>query len=183
MVLRTLRSPLNLIVSNKDLLSAAEWLDEKRVLRYARFLCGVYALGAILWIALSPGLVDPRNRPIGTDFISFWAAGKLARESNPADAYDYSRHFAVERQALPWRNDYDLMYFPWHYPPTFLLVASLLAIFPYGASLAVWTAISIAAYMTTIQRKFLLQRHCLPAITTRPRAMRQIQSHFVHDPN
>ena len=168
MALRKLRSLLNLIVSNKDCLSVAEWLDERRVLRYARFLCGAYALAAILWIGLSPGLVDPRNRPIGTDFMSFWAAGKLARESNPADAYDYSRHFAVERQALRWHNDYDLMYFPWHYPPTFLLVASLLAIFPYGASLALWTAISITAYLMAVRsvlpyRRWLLVALAFPA--------------------
>ncbi len=60
--------------------------------------------------------------PCTTDFVSFFAAGKLANGS-PSLAYDRALHFATEQQATsPGIN-----YVSFFYPPVYLLICGLLA--------------------------------------------------------
>ena len=73
-----------------DFLVRAPWLDEERVTGYAWIFVSLYAAISVLWIALSPQLIDPFGKPIGTDFMNVWAAGKLALEGQPGAAYDYA---------------------------------------------------------------------------------------------
>src|SRR5262249_52144954 len=80
----------------------ASWLDEARVTGYARIFVCLFAVASIIWIVLSPQLIDPNGKPIGTDFMTVWSAGKLALTDEPASAYDYERHHEIQRQALPW---------------------------------------------------------------------------------
>ena len=72
--------------------------------------------------------------------MNVWAAGKLALAGEPGAAYDYARHYAVQAQALHYAEGQEATYFGWHYPPSFMLVAALLALLPYGAALAAWMA-------------------------------------------
>jgi hypothetical protein len=118
-------------------------LGEDRVVGYARILCFLFAATAVVWLALSPNLIGPDGKPVGTDFMDVWAAGKLALAGHPADAYDYARHFEIQPHALPWREGDAVPFFGWHYPPMFLLIAAGLAIMPYGVALAAWMAISL----------------------------------------
>ncbi len=150
-------------------LSQARWLNQERVLNYARLLCLGYAIATVAWIALSPGCVDPNGKPLGTDFIGVWTAGKLALLGDPAGAYDYARHYAVQRDALPWPDPQAAPYFGWHYPPIFLLVAVLLARLPYGAALAAWMLLTVPLYLLTI-RAIAPHRHWLLLATAFPGA-------------
>jgi hypothetical protein len=152
-----------------EFLVRAPWLDEARVTGYACIFVALFALTTVVWIVLSPGLIDPNGKPIGTDFMTVWSAGKLALMGEPAAAYDYARHLEVQRQALPWGEGQETPYYGWHYPPFFMAVASALALLPYGAALAAWTAATLPLYLGTIRaivpyRRWLLFALAFPAV-------------------
>jgi alpha-1,2-mannosyltransferase len=54
------------------------WLDAERARAYKLILLAITALGCIGWIALSAGGLDREGKPIGTDFVGFYAASRLA---------------------------------------------------------------------------------------------------------
>ena len=87
-------------------------------------------------------IYDPDGLGIPTDFVNVWAAGRLALEGHPAQAWDWDIQKQVELALL--RQDF-LGYFAWHYPPPFLFVASLLAQFPYAAAFIGWVAVELRA--------------------------------------
>ena len=121
-----------------EFLKRAEWLDEDRVHGYSCIFLGLYLVVTVAWLALSPTMIDPNGKPIGPDFMNVWSAGKLALAGEPEAAFDYGRHYEVQRAALPYGVGQEAPYFGWPYPPHFLLAAALLALLPYGAALAAW---------------------------------------------
>jgi Glycosyltransferase family 87 len=132
-------------------LREAAWLGRARALDYSRLLFVIFAAVACVWIGVSRGLVDPEGSPLGTDFVSFWAASALALEGTPDAAYDPARHGRMEEQAV---GSDAIPYYAWFYPPVFLLLALGLALIPYGWSLALWLAATGAAYVG-VMRRFL----------------------------
>jgi len=128
-------------------LRQADWLDEERVKGYAAILLGLCILGAVVWIALSDGLIDRTGKPLGTDFSNVYAAGKLVRAGRPQDAFNPTPHYA-EQQKVFGRKD--VPFYGWHYPPMFLLVAGALAALPYGWALSVWLAATLGLYLRAI---------------------------------
>ena len=153
----------------RDFLADSHWLNEERVVNYSRMLVVAYIAATALWLGLSHGLIDANGKPIGTDFMDVWAAGKLALAGEPGAAYDYARHFEVQRHALPWRAGQDVPYFGWHYPPLFLLVAAPLALLPYGAALGTWMAVTLPAYLAVMRaiipsRRWLVLALAFPAV-------------------
>jgi hypothetical protein len=127
-------------------LRTGRWLTAERARAYPLILLAFYAIAAIGWIALSNGLIDRNGKPIGTDFASFYAAGRLALEGHTAAIYDMAAHYAREQQifgsAVP--------YYGWLYPPIFLLVAVPLALLPYSVALIVWQGASFALYLAVV---------------------------------
>lgn len=117
----------------------ADWLDGPRSSAYLRILAGGMVIAGAAWIALSHGGIDPTGKPLGTDFLSFWAASKLALAGHPDQVYDPAVHAAVERAAFPGT---DIGYAAFFYPPVFLLICLPLAALPYLASLAAWLAVT-----------------------------------------
>lgn len=152
-----------------DFLVRAPWLNEERVTAYAWIFVLLYAVATVGLIALSPHLIDPNGKPVGTDFMNVWAAGKLALAGDPGAAYDYAKHYAVQAQALPYAEGQEATYFGWHYPPFFMLVAALLALLPYGAALAGWMALTLPPYLAAMKamiphRRWLLFALAFPAV-------------------
>lgn len=123
-----------------DRLASGAWLSPS----LARFAAAAMALGTVAALvflfATAHGLLDYRGRALGTDFSSFWSAGRLAIEGRAAAAYDWSAHFEVQRQVFGTTK-----YSPWSYPPVFLLMASVFALAPYLAAFFVWQGASLAA--------------------------------------
>ena len=106
-------------------LASGSWLTPDRVRRVAA-ICGAGSFALLMWLALtSHGTLDWLGRPLGTDFSDVWAAGKMALGGHAADAWTWSKHFAVQR-AL--HGPHLTEFYAWHYPPPFLLVASGLAL-------------------------------------------------------
>jgi arabinofuranan 3-O-arabinosyltransferase len=93
-------------------------------------------------------IFDANGLGIPTDFVNVWSAGKLVLEGHPALAYDWDIQkqvqVAVLGQSYPGN-------FAWHYPPPFLLVAGLLALFPYAVAYIGWAAISLVPYLAVMR--------------------------------
>ncbi|MFL6726981.1 MAG: glycosyltransferase family 87 protein [Sphingomicrobium sp.] len=89
-----------------------------------------------------------RAQPRPVDFLSFWAAGRLALHGKAALAYNLVWHRFVEQTAAPIKG---LLPFP--YPPPFLLVVSPFALLPYWTALAFWVIVTAIIYLAAV-RKF-----------------------------
>ncbi len=111
-------------------------------------------------------IYDPQGQGIPTDFVNVWAAGKLALQGHPAQAWDWNIQKQVELALL--KQDF-VGYFAWHYPPPFLFVAALLAQFPYAVAFAGWAVVSMLPYLAVMRaivgRSFgLLLAAAFPAV-------------------
>jgi hypothetical protein len=113
--------------------ASGAWLTPSTMTFAAVMMLGgtIAALGVLIFTA--NGTVDLLGRPLGTDFSSFWTAGHMALEGHAAQTYDWAAHYAVQRRIHGIE-----MFFPWSYPPVFLLVAAMLASLPYLPALFVW---------------------------------------------
>lgn len=110
---------------------------------------------AVANVALCPAayfaswwIYNPDGLGIPTDFINVWAAGRLVLDGVPAQAYDWD----IQKQLEVAKLGQDFSgYFAWHYPPPFLLVASLLAMLPYAAGYAGWVYLSMLPYLAVMR--------------------------------
>lgn len=144
--------------------ASGDWLTRERVIVIA-CLFGLASLASLSWLVIGArGTLDSLGRPLGTDFSNVWAAGWMANHGQAAQAWDWNAHFAVQR-ALHQKADVDL--FGWHYPPPFLIVASLLARLPYVSALVVWQAVTFAAF-TWLMWRLLPRRETLLLVAAAP---------------
>ena len=124
-------------------LVTGEWLSRERIIRVAS-LCALATVFCIaVLFATSNGTLDQWGRPLGTDFSNVWAAGHMVHEGQAAKAWSWPDHFAVQ-QWVHHKKDVD--FFGWHYPPPFLLVASILALFAYVPALIIWQIATLAPF-------------------------------------
>jgi hypothetical protein len=93
-------------------------------------------------------LIDAQGRPIASDFVNVWAAGRLAADSHPALAYDWIVHKSMEVRAVGHAFD---NYYGWHYLPTFLFAAWALALVPILPAMALWLTATFAAYLAAVR--------------------------------
>ncbi len=128
----------------------ANWLGRARAIGWGRTLLIVEIVALIVIAAGTYGVFVPLDTPASTDFISFFAAGRLADLGTPALAYDPAQHRAMEQAvfgdaALPYA------YF-FFYPPTFLVVCAILALIPwYLGAFALWVMASGALFVAALQ--------------------------------
>src|ERR1700761_2077185 len=129
-------------------LSCAEWLDRGRIVAWGAVLLAVETafLGfLVLWHHNVFGPIDP---PASTDFVSFYAAGKLALTGTPALAYDRAAHAAAAVAATAPNTPYHYFF----YPPVYLLLCAPLALLPYLAAFYSFQAFSLAAWLLMMGR-------------------------------
>ena len=93
-------------------------------------------------------IFDSSGRGIPTDFVNVWAAGRLALEGHPSQAWDWDIQKQVELALL--KQDF-VGHFAWHYPPPFLFVASFLARFPYTVAFIGWVSVSMLPYLAVMR--------------------------------
>ena len=82
-----------------DHLRYADWLHHDRVVAWGQVLLVLTALAMLFLVLWSHGVVMHLSRPTSSDFVSFYAAGKLVLAGTPALAYDHAAHLAAEEQA------------------------------------------------------------------------------------
>lgn len=142
-------------------LRSGAWLNARRVRAYLAILAlvNVVSLG---WLLLSlNGGIDPQGRLLGTDFVSFWAAGTVVHAG--ASPYDPAIHAAAERMVWPGQSGYTAFF----YPPIFLLWCWLLGLAGYFSALASWLVLTGGAWMAAV-RGWSRQAGILPVLAFPP---------------
>jgi alpha-1,2-mannosyltransferase len=147
--------------ATRSFLRDAEWLDAARAKAYLWILSGVVLAGVVGWVALSHRGFDLTGKPLGTDFLSFWAASKLALAGHPADVYRPAVHAAAQSAAF---GGADVGYAAFFYPPVFLLICLPLAALPYLASLGAWLVLTGLACWQVLRRWLGRSISMLPAL-------------------
>lgn len=80
--------------------------------------------------------------PAYTDYLSFWAAGRLVLTGDPAGAYEIARHGAIIRNVTPIAG---LLPFP--YPPPFLIFATPFSLLDHRLAFPAWVIATLAFYL------------------------------------
>ncbi len=124
------------------------WLNARRLRVYPWIFLSVFLLVSVYWLLASRNGLDPLGKPLGADFITYWAASWLGLYGDAVDAYELLRIHAVEQMVAPGAP-----LFAWLYPPTYLLMILPLALLPYTAA---WLA-----FMTATLLPFWLLMRCL----------------------
>jgi len=101
----------------------------------------ILMLGSHAWI------LDAHGKPIATDFVEVWVAGKTALAGQAGAVYDPKLHYAAEVAAVGHGFHGHLW---WHYPPQALFLAAALALLPYLAAFLFWVGSTGAAYAAAV---------------------------------
>jgi hypothetical protein len=138
-------SPARLI----NALRRADWLNAERGRVYS--LMGIVAFIIMaLWFWLRFAVFTPGPEPLGGDFMSFYAASKLALSGQAADAWNPAAHAIAENSLFRGPHGY-LAFF---YPPPYLLVCWPLALLPYGWSALAWMTGTTALALGLLRAAF-----------------------------
>ncbi|HVV81094.1 MAG TPA: glycosyltransferase family 87 protein [Pseudolabrys sp.] len=126
---------------------------ERPLARPVELTCIALAIANAVYLLASyvqgSWLVDPGGAAIESDFVNVWAAGHLVLQGNPALAYDWPAHKAVEELAV---GHSFTGYFGWHYPPMFLFFAATLALFSYVGAYLAWVLVTFPAYVIVVRQ-------------------------------
>jgi hypothetical protein len=116
------------------LLRRADWLTRDRIVAWSSVMF-VIELIVLVFLALwQRGLLAPDVHSPASDFVSFYAAGKLTLAGAPQFAYDQVIHYLVQQQTSGMEAPHQFFF----YPPVFLLLCAPLATIPYLVAFAVF---------------------------------------------
>ena len=140
----------------------ADLLNRDRILAWCGILLALEVLFLgfmVLWHHDAFFRIDP---PTSTDFVSFYAAGKLALAGTPALAYDQAAHAAAEAAATAAGIEYRFFF----YPPVYLLWCAPLALLPYLVAFVLFQAATLAAWLLVMRRILQVQgwAWCVPVL-------------------
>lgn len=124
------------------------WLGAERAQLLAIIVISAYLVAAVVWVVRSDGMLDPGGKPLGYDFVTFWAASKMALNGDFLAIYDKAQFFALQREIAPGTKSL----FLWNYPPQFVLVVMPLALAPYGVAFFAWTLAAFAFFLAVVHR-------------------------------
>ncbi|MES2394274.1 MAG: glycosyltransferase family 87 protein [Acidobacteriota bacterium] len=127
---------------------AAHWITEKRLKVYPKVMFAVMMVVTVVFFHGAKNGVDSLGRPLGYDFITYYAASKMALAGHAAEAYSVPAIAAVEHAIVPATADK----FAWYYPSTFYLLIVPLAWMPYYVALFVFVGLGLAAYLLVLRR-------------------------------
>lgn len=143
---------------------APHWLTAERLRVYPLLIVAIVGVVAAVWIARTlPGLVDPRGKPVGWDFITFWSAARLALDGHPEAAFDPVAIGAAQHLAVPGMGG---ALFLWHYPPSYLLLVLPLGLLAYPAALLAFSGAGIVLWGGLVRALFRDRRAWLIAAAT-----------------
>ena len=110
------------------------------------FLVGLYLLSGLA----GPGKFYRTGVPAGADFLQVYAASSLAAQGHAA-VYDPAELKQAETAVIG--GDFPTI-LPFHYPPTFLLMALPVSFLNYFVSLAIWLFLPLAALLLILNKIF-----------------------------
>lgn len=131
-------------------LRSGGFIEPARLRRVAVALIVFYVAAIAMIFATSPdGLRDYKDRPIGSDFMAIWTAGRLAADGRGIDAYDPAKNFAALQDAMA---DETPPLLPFLHPPQVLLASAPFSHAPYVPAWALFAALSAAAFLAVSSR-------------------------------
>lgn len=119
----------------------ANFLHAGRIEAWLTIAAAFTVLAVIGGVVVSKGGVDPLGRPIGTDFLAFWTAARVAIADGGAAVWDGVRLQAEQDVAFGPREGFTAFF----YPPVFLAIVWPLGLLPHLAALAVWLGTTMVA--------------------------------------
>jgi alpha-1,2-mannosyltransferase len=125
------------------LLREAHWLTGRRVSAWACVLLTEEMLLLLFLELWQHGVLSASSVRSSSDFVSFYAAGKLALAGTPAQAYVQASHFVAEQRVLGAGIQYQFFF----YPPVFLPLCAALAVLPYPLAYALFQLATLAAFL------------------------------------
>jgi hypothetical protein len=132
----------------KAQLRSGEWLNAERLRLYVTILLVLELAVFAFIIAGTHGWIVPLDGPNTTDFVSFYAAGKLAEAGTPALAYDLAKHLAAEEAIVGQGIQYQ--YF--NYPPVYQALFALVAHLPYLTAFIVFQSATLLLFLFVARR-------------------------------
>lgn len=132
-------------------LGSGAWLTRQRVTGYLTLLAIANLLALALAICRAHGWFMPPEPHFSTEFLSFYAAGRLVDAGQallvyapgiPAHAFIASFHVPPAHQAMEQAltRDPKIFYFAFFYPPVYWLLCAPLAHLPFLPAYLLWVA-------------------------------------------
>ena len=129
-------------------------------------------LSYMLWrLSQAENMTLPSGQPLFGDFIAFWSAGRAALDGQIEHIHERAMLWDYQRLAAPDAR----FYAPWNSPPTFLIVACVLALAPYPAA-AIGFFVVTALLFGFALRDLLPDRRALLFPATAPAVLYQAGS-------
>jgi len=128
-----------------EALRTGNWLNHERVRNYGWLIAALQLFSLAALLATSDGGRDRFGHLIGSDFLSFWTAGRLLNAGNLP--YNTGLHLEAMQSFAPGLTGYPAFF----YPPQFLLFCAALALAPYFVALAGWLLATGAAYLVAVR--------------------------------
>ena len=132
-------------------LRQADWLTRDRVIAWGLVLFIEEALLLAFLALWQHGVFAPTASGPASDFVSFYAAGKLALAGMPQLAYDEAAHYLAQQQATAETAPYQYFF----YPPVYLILCVALASMPYLVAFAVFQVATLGMFI--VMMRFLLR--------------------------
>jgi len=88
------------------------------------------------------------GRPMGSDFVQYYAAGKVLNQHQPKRIYDAVYFSGVEHESLPAMSSTQMLLFG--YPPVVGQLLRPFALLPYKWAYCAWLVFSLALYATSL---------------------------------
>ncbi len=124
----------------------AKWLNAERARVYSLMIFVALAAAA-LWIIASQAFISHVRYTQGGDFVSFYAAAKLAVGGHATDAWHRAVHARMESTIAPGQG-----YLAFFYPPPYLLLLWPFGWLPYGAAVLTWLTVTNALAIFALYR-------------------------------
>jgi alpha-1,2-mannosyltransferase len=111
-------------------------LGRDRAIVYGWLFLGLQLAALAFLVLQSYGVIGTGRPGASTDFMMIEASGRLADSGTPALVYDLASQSVLQQRifgAIPLEG-----FFPFYYPPIYLLICAPLALLPYLVGFAVW---------------------------------------------
>lgn len=111
----------------------------------------VIVLTGVFWVG--EWIVDKHGTAFLTDFVCFWAGGRIALSGNPVAVYDPAVFGTIQAPLVGFAHFPGLHpYYPWVYPPTLLLAVAPLGLMPYVPAFLSWVLATLCLFATAVHK-------------------------------
>ncbi len=125
-----------------------DFLNATRLTAWSRILAAALAVFATVYVVKTVLHSASPDADLGADFTCYWAAGQMALHGLAAAVYEPSVLAAAQHNARTLPPN---AFFPFYYPPPYLLLCVPLALLPYWVAMAVFVLGSLALLLVALR--------------------------------